>query len=228
MGLSVQAQKPDTIGHRNKKDSINLKRDSLKSKPFRQVIKPPKKEPVYHPDSNHSPHTAVIRSLMIPGWGQIYNRHGLYWRLPAIYGGLGILFYEIYTNGKDYNTFLRESEWRAHGRPPNLDAKGQPILGTGEPVPVYNGTYLINVSDQAIYSYKDNLRRNRDLSIFILVAVWGINAVDAYVEAKFINSYTMDNNLSFKISPSIINQPIYASNFNSTFTPALKITFLLK
>ncbi len=240
--LTVKAQTPDTTGHRNKKDSVNLKNDSLKSKPFRQTVRPPKKEPVYHPDSNHSPRKAVMRSLMIPGWGQIYNRHGLYWRLPALYGGLGILIYEIYTNGNDYNGFLNESQWRSHGRPdPITDpVTGQPrpvntkkddqgnIVQNGDPMPYYNGQFIGNVNDQAIYNYKDNLRRNRDLSAFIFIAVWGINAVDAYVEAKFINSYTMDNNLSFKISPSVIHQPVYASNFNSTFTPALKITFFLK
>jgi len=215
IGLSVKAQAPDTtVTRRTKQDSLNLKHDTVTSKPFRSTIKV-KKEPVYHPDSTHSPQKATIRSLIFPGLGQIYNRHGLWWRLPAIYAGLGLLGYDIDSNGKDYNVFLQESIWREHGR------QGP------EPLPYYNGAYIGNVDDASIYAFKDNLRRNRDLSIFAFVGVWGINIIDAYVEAKFIHSYTMDNNLSFKVTPTFSN-PVYASNFNSTFTPGLKITFLLK
>jgi hypothetical protein len=187
-----------------------MKHDSLISKPFVPKIKPDK---VYHPDSTHSPHTAVIRSLIFPGLGQIYNHHGLWWRLPAIYGGMGALIYNIISNGRDYVGFLAESTWRAGGR-----------IGP-EPLPTYLGQNITNVADQTIYDYKDNLRRNRDLSIFGLVGAWGLNMVDAYVEAKFMHSYSMDNNLSFKISPTLSSPPVYASNFNPTFTPALKITF---
>lgn len=192
------------------KDSLSHGGDSVLSKPFMPRIKP-KKEKIYHPDSTHSPHTAVIRSLIFPGLGQIYNRHGLWWRLPVIYGGLSALMYNIISNGRDYNIFLQESVWRERGR-----------VGP-EPLPVYTGVVITNINDQTIYDFKDNLRRNRDLSIIGFVAAWGVNAIDAYVEAKFIHSYTMDNDLSFKINPSFMDKPVYASNFN-TFTPGIKLT----
>jgi hypothetical protein len=212
-GLSLKAQTPDVTGHYNKTDSLNRKRDSVTSKPFKPKIKA---EKVYHPDSTHSPHTALMRTLMFPGLGQIYNRHGLWWRLPAIYGGMGALVYNIISNGRDYVGFLKESQWRAHGR------QGP------EPLPTYNGEDISGVLDQTIYDFKDNLRRNRDLSIFGLIGAWGLTAVDAYVEAKFMHSYTMDNDLSFKITPTLSSPPVYASNFNPTFTPALKITFVFR
>jgi hypothetical protein len=237
--LTVKAQSPQTTEHRSKADSLNMKRDSLLSKPFVPKVKPDK---IYYPDSTHSPHKAVMRSLMFPGLGQIYNKNGLWWRLPLIYGGLGTLIYNIYTNGKDYNVFLKESIWRENGRPPATDSKGKPIINTtpdnngnivpsGEPLPYYQGSFIANVDDQTIYDFKDNLRRNRDLSIFGLVGAWGVNMIDAYVSAKFIHSYTMDNNLSIKITPTMSGMPgtsVYASNFNTTFTPALKITFLFR
>jgi hypothetical protein len=212
---NLKAQTPDTLVQRTKKEGAGIKRDSITSKQFKPIIKA-KKEKVYHPDSNHSVRTARVRSMIIPGWGQIYNRHGLWWRLPALYGGLGALIYNLISNGGDYNDFLKESEWRAHGR-----------QGT-EPLPIYNGTVITNISDQTIYDFKDQLRRNRDLTIFGIVAVWGVNVIDAYVEAKFIHSYSMDNDLSFKVTPQLNTVPVYASNFNTTFTPGLKITFLFK
>lgn len=228
--VSVKAQSPDKINQRSKLDSLNMKQDSINSKVFAPKVK---KAKIYHPDSTHSPQKAVMRSLYFPGLGQIYNRHGLWWRLPVLYGGLGLLVYNVYSNGKDYNMFLKESEWRAHGRPadpnsPTITDKFKNVIPSGEPLTYYNGQPLANVSDQTIYDYKDNLRRNRDLSIFGIVGVWGINMIDAYVEAKFIHSYTMDNNLSFKVSPSLMAPPTYASGFNTTLTPSLKITLLFR
>ncbi|MBW4888884.1 hypothetical protein KXQ82_04130 [Mucilaginibacter sp. HMF5004] len=216
--IAAKAQTPDTTVSRNIKNSPAQKNDTVVLKPFRAKSQV-KKEKVYHPDSNHSVRGARIRSMILPGWGQIYNKHGLYWRLPLLYSGLGALIYNLISNGGDYNDFLKESEWRAHGR------QG------AEPLPVYNGTIITNISDQTIYDFKDQLRRNRDLTIFGLVAVWGINVIDAYVEAKFIHSYTMDQDLSFKVTPQLMaapQQPVYASNLNTTFTPGLKITFLFK
>lgn len=230
----------DITTHRNKQDSLNMKQDSLSSKPF--APKPSTKVKTYHPDSTHSPRKAVMRSLYFAGLGQIYNHHGLWWRLPALYTGLGFLVYNIYTNGRDYNLFLKESVWRASGRPFPKDAQGNQSkdsngnLITGEPLPTYySGGKIINltnVDDQTIYAYKDNLRRNRDLSIFSFIGVWGVQMIDAYVEAKFIHSYTMDSNLSFKVTPSLMGSqpgmPVYASNFNTTFTPSIKLTLFLK
>jgi hypothetical protein len=213
----AHAQMVDTTMQRSKKDKSYLKRDSATSKPF--VPKIPR-EKIYHPDSTHSPRKAVIRSLMFPGLGQIYNGNGLWYRLPALYGGMAALIYNLYSNGKDYGIFLQESIWREHGR-----------VGP-EPLPVYGGSVITNLSDQTIYDYKDNLRRNRDLSIFGLFGVYGIAAIDAYVDAKFIHSYTMDSNLSFKVSPTLSpmlgSGGAYASNFNTTFMPTLKITLFLR
>ncbi|HYE53333.1 MAG TPA: DUF5683 domain-containing protein, partial [Chitinophagaceae bacterium] len=39
----------------------------------------------------HSPRTAAIRSAIIPGWGQAYNKK--YWKIPVVYTALGIPAY---------------------------------------------------------------------------------------------------------------------------------------
>jgi Family of unknown function (DUF5683) len=52
-----------------------------------------------------SPLGAVLRSAVIPGWGQIYNES--YWKAPVIWGITGALVYSWIQYNKDFN-FYRE------------------------------------------------------------------------------------------------------------------------
>src|SRR6185436_17069354 len=49
----------------------------------------------------HSPRKAAIRSAIIPGWGQVYNKK--YWKVPIVWGALGIPAYLFADNLKWYN-----------------------------------------------------------------------------------------------------------------------------
>lgn len=203
--VAAMAQKPDTVTIKNKNDSVTLKRDSIKSKPFRPKIT---KEKTYHPDSTHSPHTAVIRSLIFPGLGQLYNHQ--WWKLPVIYTGLGLLVDAYAFNEHYYSIYLKEAKLRERGAP---QSQRNPDLAP------YQDTDIVSATDAS--------RRNRDLCILGFFGGWGIQMIDAYIDAKFKHSYTMDNNLSFKLSPEILNQS-YAAGGNQSFIPAIKITFTLK
>ena len=205
--VAAKAQQPDTIAVKNKKDSLNRVKDSVTSKRYYPKVT---KEKTYHPDSLHDPHKAVMRSLMIPGWGQLYNHR--WWKLPLVYGGLGLLGDVVVFNQKYYKLFLKEALLREKG-----------IVGTAQ-----NNDLLKNVSNDDVVSYTNSYRRNRDLGILGFLGGWGVQMIDAYIDAKFIRSYTMDNNLSIKVSPATIGTPVYALNSSSTFIPGIKITFTLK
>jgi len=210
--FAVNAQRIDTTAKKAVvvDPALQSKRDSVKANP----IVPKSKEKVYHPDSNHSPHKAVMRSLMIPGWGQVYNRR--WWKVPAIYTALGLLGWAYVFNKNYYAETLSVAKHREHG---DLPAPGDKYYQT-----YYDyAPFTTDAINNAVLA----ARRNRDLSVFGFVAVWGIQMIDAYIDAKFIHSYTMDNNLSFKVTPSLIGQPAYAGNFNSSFIPGLKFTFTL-
>ena len=213
--LSAVAQQPDTASaSKDKTDKQKLRADTGADDYFKPRVKK-EKERVYHPDSLHSPHTAVIRSLILPGLGQIYNRK--YWKVPVIYAGLGLLGWAFVFNNNYYKEFLALSKYREHGIVPT-------------PKDPYYTEYNIYMAQpsQAIYDANDGYRRNRDLTILGLVGAWGINCIDAYIDAKFIHSYTMDTNFSMRISPGLINQPMYAQNAIGSYIPGIKITFALR
>ena len=201
----ARAQNPDTTAVKSKTDSLNHIKDSVTSKRYYPKIT---KEHLYHPDTLHDPHKAVMRSLMIPGWGQLYNHR--WWKVPIIYVGMGLLVDGIIFNQNYYSSLLTEAKLREKGI-----AEGR------------NENY-VGISDSDIYSALDAYRRNRDLCILGLVGAWGIQMIDAYIDAKFIRSYTMDNNLSIKISPSVMGQSLYAFSGAGSVIPAIKITFTVR
>lgn len=212
------AQKPDTSVIKKKRMAhdtlVSTKSDTDVTR--RKIIQP-KKEKVYHPDSTHSVHTAIMRSAIVPGLGQIYNRK--YWKVPLIYAGLGTVAYYLQWNIKNYNKFVRFSHFREFAQSPSPT---DPLYAE------YQQYQAARVPDQAIYDQADYYRRNRDLLVLGFVGGWLIQVVDAYIDAKFINSYSIDNNLSMRITPGLINQPVYAQNSAGAFIPGIKITFALR
>jgi hypothetical protein len=220
LSFTAMAQKPDTSAAKSKntKDTlISTKQDTAAAKA--RITNPPKakKGKFTVPDSTHIPKKAVYRSLIIPGLGQLYNHR--WWKVPIIYTGLGLLGWAIVFNNNYYQQYLQLSIYAEHGTAPNPGDK-------------YYNEYIyyknLGISPQALYDAQDAYHRNRDLAILGFIGAWGIQVLDAYIDAKFINSYTMDNNLSFKVSPQVLNQPMYAQNLNGSLIPGIKITFTLK
>ncbi len=172
--------------------------------PFRPKSEQPK-DKVYHPDSTHSPHKAVLKSLALPGLGQIYNHH--YWKLPIVYGGFAGLGYSYYVAQSNYKVYLKQATALSHNDKANIDTVK------------FKGISLAQLTP-----YVDFYHRNRDLTVIFTVAFWGIQAIDAYIDAKFQHSYTMDNNLGFKITPIMIRQPMFAYSY----VPGIKLTLRMR
>ena len=210
----TQMSTPDTTGRKSRIDKAFQKKvDSIKSNP----IVPKAKERIYHPDTNHSPHKAVMHALMIPGWGQIYNHQIL--KIPIIYTLLGGAV-GIYINNQNfYSIHLAIAHDLEQGVSPKPGAKEYNL---------YYQYQSYGVSTQAIDDAVTGAKRDKELCIFAFVGFWGIQMIDAYVYAKFQHSYTMDSNLSFHVSPTIMNSPVYASNIAGNFIPGLKLTFDLR
>jgi hypothetical protein len=202
------AQKPDTAAAK-KTQGVSQKADTgaLAPKTHKPKVT---KENAYQPDTLHDPHKAVMRSAIIPGWGQVYNHH--WWKVPFVYGGLILLGDVVVYNQHYYKLFLNEALLREKG-----------IVGTPQ-----NNPTLTQVSDQDVINATDSYHRDRDLGILGFLGFWGVQMVDAYVSAKFQHSFSMDNNLSIKIKPALLNQPSYAFNNPAAYIPGITVTFALK
>jgi Family of unknown function (DUF5683) len=183
-------------------------------------------EKVYHPDRNHSPQTAVLRSALIPGWGQVYNRS--YWKVPILYAGLGLFGSSIISNHRVYSRFLalariaRTATVPVNSSDPNYKAYQK-----------YKADYQLyviqnNYSSAMLSDIASNYQRNTQLSVLGIAGLWAVNIIDAYIEAKFMHSYSIDNNLSMQIAPGFMEPAYYTNNLMPAYSPALKIIFSYK
>lgn len=202
--FAASAQKPDTTAAKSRKDNPGKTADTT----HKVYVPPIVKGKVYHPDSTHDPKKALFRSGVIPGWGQLYNHR--WWKVPFIYGGLGLLVDVVVYNQTNYKIFLKEAQLRERG------------------VTAGRNSALSYVSDTDVLNYTDSFRRDRDLGILGFIGGWGVQMIDAYIDAKFQQRFTMDNNLSIKVKPSIINQQLYGYTSIGNVIPGVSVTFTFR
>lgn len=140
----------------------------------------------------HSPRKAAIRSAIIPGWGQVYNKK--YWKVPIVAAAIGIPAYLVYYNNEWYKRIryaVRVAD-AGNNLPIFLD-KVDPELRT-----LVEGR---NVS--ALINYRNEARRNMDYAVLFGLLFWGLNVVDATVDAH-LKDFNVSDDLSFHVKPTIL------------------------
>lgn len=137
----------------------------------------------------HNPRKAAIRSAIIPGWGQAYNKK--YWKIPIVYAALGIPAYLFVDNLRWYrrtkyaytvaatNSINPDSLNRVH---PEL----RPFVDMG--------------FDTELLNYRNEFRRNVDYSALFFLLFWGLNIVDASVDGH-LRDFDVTPDLSLKFKP---------------------------
>jgi hypothetical protein len=133
----------------------------------------------------HNPRTAAIRSAILPGLGQIYNKK--YWKLPLVYGALGTCGAIFSYNLKNYKdtrfAYKVKYNMRVFGTDSSLYAQIKPLL---KPIPEENLRY-----------YRNSFRRDIDFSALFFILAWGLNVVDASVDAH-LKSFDVGPDLSLR------------------------------
>ena len=134
----------------------------------------------------HSPKKAAIRSAIFPGLGQIYNKK--YWKLPIVWGALGVsgaVFAYNLTQYRDLR-FAYKAKTEARANPPDSTNYFQIRPD------------LVNLDYNATRNYRDEYRRQIDYSAIFFIVLWGLNVVDAAVDAH-LKSFDVSPDLSFKV-----------------------------
>lgn len=142
----------------------------------------------------HSPRKATIRSAILPGWGQIYNKK--YWKLPLVYAGIGIPAY----------TFVYNKQWYDRVR----YALAVVVSGTQQQDsldqvhPQLKALVALGANGQgSLVNYRNEFRRDMDYSILFTLLMWGLNVVDATVDGH-LKGFDVGDELSLKIQPTFI------------------------
>ena len=136
----------------------------------------------------YDPKIAARRSAIIPGWGQAYNKK--YWKIPIVYGGLGVTGVIFVRNIKIYKEYKFAYSARVKAQPPTKDSTDYHQL---------DDIYKI-LSPNSIRSARDEFRRYVDYSALIFIVLWGLNVVDAAVDAHLKN-FDISPDLSLQLRP---------------------------
>jgi len=149
------------------------------------------------------PRIAVRNSLILPGWGQIYNKS--YWKLPLVYGVLGAgIGLAIWQDG----------EYRKYGDAYSARIDDDP--NTVDDLPQFSAT--------ALRSLRDGARQNRDLAIILTVIGYTLTAVEAYVDAH-LKHFDVSDDLALRIGPALAPAQLAG---NPALMPATQTTLGIK
>ncbi|MEI6310956.1 MAG: DUF5683 domain-containing protein [Bacteroidota bacterium] len=155
----------------------------------------------------HSPLKAVLFSAALPGLGQAYNKK--YWKIPIVYAGLGVGAYFLYDQNKKYQGFRKAYQMKVDGDP------------------LTDGKYVLNnrvyTSESNLEQAKNYYRRNVDLISALLVVWYGLNLVDAAVDAHLFD-FDVSDDLSMQIAPDFKQYQAFNKN-STTFGVQLKLHF---
>ena len=132
----------------------------------------------------NDPTKAALLSAVLPGLGQIHNKK--YWKLPLIYGGAVAFGAVIRYNQNQYTDFKNELIRQTDDDPSTVPISTFPT--------------------SSLRSIRDNARRNRDYTIILSVLFYGLNIVDAAVDAH-LKGFNIDDDLSLQIHPTLLPSP---------------------
>lgn len=153
-----------------------------------------------------NPKRAMWLALVMPGAGQIYNRK--YWKLPIFYGGFVGCAYALRWNNMMYRDYS-QAYLDIMDNDPTTQSYNQ-FLHLGTQITSENQAQW----QEVFRKRKDRYRRWRDLSFFVMVGVYALSVIDAYVDAS-LSEFDISPNLSFHFSPAIMNS---SENSLTTFT----------
>lgn len=153
-----------------------------------------------------TPKRALWLALVLPGAGQIYNRK--YWKLPIIYGGFVGCAYAMRWNNMMYRDYS-QAYLDIMDDDPTTNSYNQ-FLHLGSQITEANKARW----QEIFRKRKDRYRRWRDMSFFVMVGVYALSVIDAYVDAS-LSEFDISPDLSLNIAPAVLNADPTRGSFGS-------------
>lgn len=139
------------------------------------------------PDTSrlYNPRIATYRSAILPGWGQLTNKK--YWKIPIVYAALGTTTVIFFRNTKQYREARDAYTNATDGIPGNDFEIPQPY-------------YSVKDQPERIKTFRNQVRQNIDYTVLFFILFWGLNVVDATVDAH-LKTFDVSDDLSLQIRP---------------------------
>jgi len=153
--------------------TISAQEDSLmvKEPVARDTIS---KEKDYKPYNALAPAKAAFYSAVLPGLGQAYN--GRYWKIPIVYGGLGVGIYFYIKNDDQWNRYRDAYKARLAGRKDEFEGR---------------------LTKDALIRAQEFYRKNKEISILVTAGIYILNIIDANVDAH-LQQFNVSEDLTLK------------------------------
>lgn len=135
------------------------------------------------PTKAYNPRIATYRSAILPGWGQATNKK--YWKIPIVYAALGTTAFIFVRNVKQFNEAKAAFINATDNNPANDFEIPEPY-------------YSVRDQPERIRSFRNEVRQNVDYTVLFFIAFWGLNVVDATVDAH-LKTFDVSDDLSLKI-----------------------------
>jgi hypothetical protein len=129
-----------------------------------------------------NPRKALLCAI-IPGGGQIYNRK--WWKLPIAYGAIGGMLFWHLDNRTTYRELRLNYKYRVDGDPE-----------TNPTQPPYD-----RLDANTLKSYRNQFRRNTEMSSLGLGFAFLLTVTDAFVDAH-LATFDVSDDLSLQITPN--------------------------
>ena len=180
-----------------------LRSDTNRLDPNHIVINPVKKRKGVFSwrDSVIIPKRSAYYALMFPGLGQLNNKD--YWKLPIVYGLLGVGVYFFVDNSTNYNKARQEYAYRQDKGSTNF---------------LYSKYQSYDM--EAVAFDRDEYKRLLDLTVLLSVAGYGLQVMEANAAAH-LKGFDISDDISMKIRPAAVPSPY-------GILPGISVAFNLK
>jgi hypothetical protein len=136
--------------------------------------------------ARYNPTRALLYAAVIPGSGQVYTKK--YWKLPLVYGGIGVTAYAIDLYQDGYLKYRGELFYNLNN---GLESDGSLNPNTG-------------FTTSQLRTIVDRYRRERDFMIIIMVGVYILQMIDAHVDTH-LKEFDVNPNLHVRFEPAFSN-----------------------